>query len=98
MRQVIAYEDVFVGMFAVDGFIQADFFRHLADFYRREHIDNPEHGVGESERPDGGERYGYDFFQQEYRIAVEQAVRSFGVKGLAGEDTQHDYAEEAAHT
>ena len=50
--QVIAGEDVFVGVLAVNGLIQADFFRHFADFHGREHVDDPEHGVGEDECPD----------------------------------------------
>src|ERR1017187_9484511 len=97
MGETIAVEDLFVSVFAVDGFIQTNFFRHLADLHRGEGIDNPEHCISEDERPDRREGNGDNLLQQEDRIAVEQSVRSVRIELLVGEDSQHDDAKKAAH-
>jgi hypothetical protein len=42
MNEILDAEDLLVSVLSMDGFIQANFLRHLADFDRRERIDNPE--------------------------------------------------------
>src|SRR5260221_1432195 len=85
-------------LFRMQGGIETHLFVRFLDLDRSDPVDDPEHGVGESERPDGRKERRGELLEERSAVSRKQAVGPCGrVARERSECAEKDDSEEPSH-
>src|ERR1700694_4737661 len=85
-----------IGRLAVERRVQALALAGRPDLDRRHPFDQPEHSVGEDERPDRRDQDGSKLHEEEVWIAAQETADPRRIESFGREDAAEDDAQEAA--